>query len=238
MSSAVICVIMSLAFVLQAVEPSFSAEPAPVISAFYCSSEDLPFIGELMPHMLSIVENDKVRAELNLSDAQIEKMRDVDRGFFAGVKEVLTRNESKDGELLQNGGRSENHVMAIGKFSEDARKRTNEILKSHQLARMQEILLQLKGVLSIPKKDLRQLLRLDPKQERAIDEIRSGIFKKMDETSSPDSVIASAGRCKFVTSTKRDISILLEKGEKSVYLLLSPEQKATVERLKGKPFSF
>lgn len=216
-------VIMSLAFVLLATNPASSIEQDPIIYAFYCPSEEIPFIGELMPPVLHVLEDDKVKAELALSNSQVEKLREVDKAFLAGLKDILTHND---------GSRSiEDHVVAIGKLSEDARKRTNEILKPHQMSRMREILLQLYGVLFVPKKDLRQLLRLDRDQERAIDEIRSGVFRRIDETASP-------GRCKFVTSTKRDISILLEKGEKSVYLLLSPEQKATVEKLKGKPFSF
>lgn len=229
---------MNLAFVSVAAKSSYSAEHTPIIYAFYCSSEEIPFIGELMPPILSIMEDDKVKAELDLSNTQIEKLREIDKAFFAGLKDVLTRDENKGRELMLNGGRIEDHVIAIGKISEDARKRTTEILKPHQLFRMKELLLQLEGVLFIPKKDLRQLLRLDKKQERAIDEIRSGIFKRIDETTSPDSVIASASRCKFATSTNRDISILLEESEKLVYRLLSPEQKGNFEKLKGKSFSF
>ena len=152
-------IIISFLFVLLATNPAYSTEQAPVISAFYCSSEEIPFIGELMPHMISIMENDKVKAELGLSNEQIEKMREVDKGFISGIKEALARNEDNGDEPLRSGGKSGNHVIAIGKFSEDARKRTQEILKRNQGARMQEIILQLNGVLSIPKKDLRHLLK-------------------------------------------------------------------------------
>ena len=231
-----ICFMVNYALLLP-FSTAFAEKPSPVISAFYCSSDEIPFIGELMPHMLSIMENPKVRTELNLTDDQLGKMKEVDRGFLAGVKEALTRNGNTSEVLLWNGGRSENHVMAIGKFSEDARKRTNAILKRQQLERMQEILLQLKGILSIPKKDIRPLLRLDAKQERSIDEIKSDIFSEIDKTASPDSVIASAGRCKFVISTDRKISTLMMKGEQSFSQLLSPEQKAIIEKLKGNPFS-
>jgi hypothetical protein len=233
-----ICVIISLAFVSPA-KSSYSAEPAPIISAFYCSSKEIDFIGELIPPVLSIMEDNKVKTELDLSDSQIEKMREMDKVFFAGVKDVLNSSENRGSELLRNGRKIEDHVIAIGKLSEDARKYTNEILKPHQLARMKELLLQLKGgVLTIPKKDLRQLLRLDRKQEKEIDEIRSFIFKRIDETASPASVITSVGRCKFATSTDCNIAISLEQSEKLVYSLLSPEQQATIEKYKGKSFSF
>lgn len=234
----VICVIMNLAFVLLAVKSSYSADNTSPTYAFYCSSEEIAFIGELMFPALTIMEDDKVKADLDLSNTQIEKMREMDKAFVNGIKDVLTRNGNKGHELLLSGGRIEDHVIAIGKLFEDARKRTSEILKPHQLYRMKELLFKLKGILFIPKKDLKPLLRLDKKQERAIDEIRSAIFKRIDETTSPDAVIASAGRCKFATSTNREVAILLEQSEKSVYRILSPEQKENLEKLKGKPFSF
>jgi len=237
MSRYAIRLIISISFLLP-VNLSYSAENTPIIAAFYCSSEDIPFIGELMPPILPIMQNEKVRAELDLSNAQIERLKEIEKVFFTGIKDILAEDENRGRELRLKGGRIEDHVIAIGKLSEDARKRTNEILKPHQQSRMKELLLQLKGVLPVPKKDLRQLLRLDREQERAIDEIRSGIFKRIDETTSQDSVIASAGRCKFATSSNRDVAVLLEEGEKSAYRLMSPEQKSTIEKLKGKSFSF
>lgn len=230
-------VTLFLAFI-SALNSSSAAEQAPIIYAFYCPSEEIAFIGELMPSVLSTVEDDKVKAELGLSNAQIGKMKETDNAFFAGINDVLGHNENKERDQMANGRRIQDTVMAIGKLSEDARKRTNEIMKPHQLARMQELLLQRYGLLFIPKKDLRQVLRLEMKQERAIDEIRSGVFKRIDETAAPDSVIASSGRCKFVNATNRDIVILLRESEKTVQRLLSPEQRNTLNKLRGKEFFF
>jgi hypothetical protein len=236
--SYVICLIINLAFVLLAGKSSYSAEHTLAIYAFYCSSEEIAFIGELMPPILSILEDDKVKAELDLSNTQIEKMREMDKAFLTGIEDVITRNESKANELILSTGKIEDYVLAIGKLSENARKRTNEILKPHQISRMKELLLQLYGLMFVPKKDLRQLLRLERNRERAIDELRSGIFKKINETTLPDSVIVSSSRCKYVTTTNQDIVILLKESGKAVYRLMSPEQKENIEKLKGKPFSF
>ena len=225
----VTCIILALAFSAPAAKSALSAERAPTIYAYYCPAKEIAFIGELMPPVISIIEDAKVRAELDLSNAQLGKMKEADNAFFAGLKDVLAGNEA--------GGSTVDHAMAIGKLSEDVRKRTNEILKPHQLSRMQELLLQLYGIFFVPRKDLRQLLRLDVKQEWAVDEIRSGIFRKIDETTSPDPGVAP-GRCKFATSTNQDVSVFLKESEKSVYRLLSAEQKETVTKLKGKTFSF
>jgi hypothetical protein len=236
MSLYAICVIVALAFAALHAKESCAAEPSPVVLAFYCPSEEIDFIGELL-FPLSVIENSKGKAQLDLSDIQVEKMRETDKAFLDGVKDVLTRNENKGRDPMGGDVRVEDHVIAIGKLAEDARKRTNDILKPHQMSRLKELLLQFNGVLSVPKKDLRQLLRLDRKQERAIDEIRSGIFKRIDETTSPDSVIASSGRCKFATSTNQAVARSLEEGDKSIYRLLSPEQKEQIEKLKGKSAS-
>lgn len=230
------CIILALAFVALGAKSSYSAERATATYSFYCPSDEIAFIGELMPPIRYIMENDKVKAELELSSIQLEKFREMDKELVVGVRDVLSANGNKDRGL--SNVKIEDHVIAIGKISEDARKRTNEILKPHQVTRMKELMLQLKGVLFIPKKDLRQILKLDKKQERAIDEIRSGIFKKIDETLVPEEVIASANSCKFVASTNRDVAALLGESEKSIYRLLSPEQKKSVEQLMGKPFIF
>ncbi len=219
-------------------KPAYSAERAPVIYAFYCPSEEIAFIGELMPPVLSTIENDKVRAELGLTDTQIKNMKEMENMFLSGIGSVLAHSENKERDRMGDSRRSRDNVIAIGKFSEDARKRTNDILKPRQLLRMQEILLQRYGLLSIPKKDLRQLMTLEAKQERAIDEIRSDIFRAINKTALPDSVVALPDGCKFVSVTNPDIGILLQESEKKARRLLSPEQNNILEKIKGKDFSF
>jgi hypothetical protein len=103
---------------------------------------------------------------------------------------------------------------------------------------MKELMLQRAGLLTIPKKELQQLLRLERSQERAIDEILSRIFKKIDSTITPNIIISTGSRCKFVNLTNQDLNALLTESEKSVYLLLTSRQKETIEKIKGKPYSF
>ncbi|MEM3101608.1 MAG: hypothetical protein QXT99_09705 [Candidatus Nitrosotenuis sp.] len=211
---------------------SYPDEHFQPVYAFYCPSEEIPFIGELMFSTLPILEDNNVKAELGLSNTQLEKMREIDKEFVAGIKDVLLVNKGGNTEITEKKKEIKNHVIAIGKLTEDARKRTSEVLKPYQLRRMKELLLEKKGLLFIPRKDLVPLLRLDKKQERIIDEIRSNIFKKIDETASPDSVIASAEQCKLAMSTSRDLAVLLEESEKTIYNLLTPDQKANFEKLK------
>ncbi len=213
-----------------------AADRSQLFGAFYCPADEIPFIGELMAPVMVVLENPKVKAELELTDEQITTMKEVEKDFDSGVREVLVGTKGEMDNWAGAGGRIEDHVINIGKISEDSRKKTNAVLKKKQLPRMQEIMLRLYGVLFIPKKDLRQMLQLDRAQERQIDEIKSRIFKKIDQVTPPDRVAAAVNKCKFATPATPDLAATLEESEKAVLQLLSAEQRNIIERLKGKPF--
>jgi hypothetical protein len=122
-------------------------------------------------------------------------------------------------------------------MSEETRRKTNDVLKRKQMQRMQEIVLQLYGVLFVPKKDLRQMLDLDREQERGIDEIKSRVFAKIDGTAAPGQVTVAANRCTFAKLATPDVTALLRESEQAAKQLLNPEQVRTVEKFKGEPFT-
>ncbi len=213
-----------------------AADRSQLFGAFYCPAEEIPFIGELMAPVIVVLENPKVKAELELTDDQIAAMREVEKDFDVGIREVLVGAKGEMDNWAAAGGKIEDHIINIGKISEDSRKKTHSVLKKKQLPRMQEIMLQLYGVLFIPKKDLRQMLQLDRTQERQIDEIKARVLKKIDEVTPPDMVAVAANKCKFATPAKPDLAAMLEESQKAILQLLSAEQRNIIERLKGKPF--
>ncbi len=206
-----------------------AGEPAPIVLAFYCPSEEIGYIGELL-FPLAVLDNAKAKAELEVTDTQMAKLIEMDTAFSNGIKEVLNKNENK-------GVRMEDHIIAIGKLAEDARQRTNDILKPHQVIRLRELLLQQNGVLSIPKKDIRQMLRLEREQERKIDEIKAGVFRKIDETTKQAPDAGPAGRCRFAASTSQDVARALADGNAAIIKILTPEQKTLLDKMKGKPLA-
>jgi len=208
-----------------------AAEPVPVVLAFFCPSEEIGYIGELL-FPLNILETSKVKADLEITDAQQANMKEMDKAFINGLKDMLTRNENRGSGQTGSSDRIEDYILAIGKLAEDARQRSNDILNTHKAARLREILLQTNGLLSIPKKDIRQVLKLEREQERKIDEIKADVFKKIDESSPRTS--GSKDRCRFVISTSQDVARVLADGNKAIAQLLTPEQKELVEKLKGK----
>ncbi|HJV65345.1 MAG TPA: hypothetical protein VJ550_06430 [Geomonas sp.] len=214
-----------MALTVAAAQPALAAEDKGM-AAVYCASDELPFIGELLPSMRWVTEDPKAKAELALTPLQQTKLRESEENFDAGLKSWLNNQPPSPGKATMA------EIKGVGKMVEEARKRTGDVLKPHQLSRLRELMLQRVGLLSIPKKDLQQVLRLERSQERSIDEIRSSVFAGMDKKAK---VVATDGRCKLVRAPATpEMSRLLAESEKSVYRLLSKEQKEMVEKLKGK----
>jgi hypothetical protein len=239
MSSKMICrcaltALVGLSFALQ---PEFSHAADRLIAAFYCPTDDIAFIGDLMTPIVSVLADQNVRAELGLTGDQIEKMTEIEKTYDAGIKGVLSGGDERSRELPKGGETTEGYVLAIGKMSDDSRKKTNEVLKRRQMQRMQEIVLQLSGVLFVPKKDLRQMLELSREQERGIDEIKARIFAKIAGTAAPDQLTVAANRCAFAKFAAPDLTALLQASEQAAKQLLNPEQLRTIEKLKGEPFT-
>jgi len=208
-----------------------------LVAAFYCPSADIARIGELMTPVVSVLEDRKVRAELGLTDDQIEQLTEFETTYNAGIRGGLSGTDERSSGLMKGGGTEEGYVLAVGQMSEETRRKTNDVLKRKQMQRLQEIVLQLYGVLFVPKKDLRQMLELTKEQERGIDEIKSRIFAKIDETAAPGQVTAAANRCTFATLAAPELTALLKQSELEAARLLNAEQMRTVDKLKGEPFT-
>jgi hypothetical protein len=231
------CALAALAGLAFALQPGPSCAADRLVAAFYCPADDLAFIGELMTPIVSVLDDQKVRVELGLSGEQIEKMTEIEKAYNAGIRGGLSGTDQRSSEFMKSGGTTEGYVLAVGKMSEETRRKTNDVLKRKQMQRMQEIVLQLYGVLFVPKKDLRQMLDLSKEQERGIDEIKSRIFAKIDETAAPDQITAAANRCTFATRAAPDLTALLKHSELEATRLLNAGQMRTVDTLKGEPFT-
>lgn len=225
-------VFAGLALLLQ---PGGSWAADRLVAAFFCPSGEVPFIGELMTPVAAVLEDPKVRAELGLTDDQLNAMTAVETAHDADIKAMLAGTGTPRESV--GGGGAEETVLAVSRISADSRRRTSEVLKRRQMQRLQEIVLQRYGVLFVPKRELRQILGLSREQERGIDEIKSRIFAGISETAAPGEAVVAANRCAFATLGGPRIGALLRDGEQAARRLLSSEQARTVERFAGKPFA-
>lgn len=232
-----LCTLTAIAGLGGLIPPAPAAAADRLVAAFYCPAVDLPFVGDLLTPIVSVLEDQRVRAEVGLSADQAERLAAVEAEYNAGVKGLLAGGDERSRELTKAGAPPDGLVQAVGKMSEDSHRKTNEILDRTQTQRLQEIVLQRYGVLFVPKRELRQILGLSREQERGIDEIKSRIFAGISETAAPGEAVVAANRCAFATLGGPRIGALLRDGEQAARRLLSSEQARTVERFAGKPFA-
>jgi len=193
------------------------------MSVIYCGGEDAAFKGEVM-FSLKFLQTKQVQSELGLTDAQINKLGEA----LEKTSSVLTAPYAKTG--YQNESFDE-----VEKKRDASRKRVAEILKPQQLSRFKGILVQLYGPFSLPKKDLRDVLRLTPEQKYQVDGIMAQLFAKLNEISDNPLKANATGTCKYVPVDNAKRTDIVNNSEKAFLNLLSLEQKQVIEKIKGKP---
>jgi hypothetical protein len=120
--------------------------------------------------------------------------------------------------------------QAAEKRSAEARKKLNDVLLPHQLKRLKEISLQTRGTRALTDAELAAELKLSEQQKTqiaaAVQENAENLGQQMRE--------AFQGGDREQARAK--IEQLRKAGDEKVLALLSAEQKAQYEQLKGEPF--
>lgn len=224
---------MTLAPWLSGTTSSANAEnrPAPM-TILYCSSDEIGFTGDIYTP-IQFSRDKEIADELGLTDLQMERLKEADEQFNAGLKDWLA---SLRPQPDQKGLDPSDLNKEAGKLIQDSRKKVAEILKPDQLRRVRNVWLQLYGLWIISGQDLQELLRLSITQEKKIDQIRAQMFNKIN--SSIDQPVGSkiSERCKSVVITNEKLRSIVRQGEQSALAVLTPQQKDTLEKIKGQPF--
>ncbi len=189
----------------------------------YCGAGEPDFKGEIL-FPLQFLKMKQVQSELELSAAQIEKLNE----SLEKIGTVIIE------PYLKNGYQNESYDD-VEKKLDASRKRIAEILGSRQMPRFKGILVQLYGLLSLPNRDLREVLRLKPEQKYMLDSIRAQMFAQINGISENPIKATSNGGCKYVPVDNEKSREIVRKSEQSFLDLLVPDQKQTIEKLKGKP---
>ncbi|MCM2359249.1 MAG: hypothetical protein NDI77_13960 [Geobacteraceae bacterium] len=213
-------------------EGRFGPDPMMIV---YCSSEQLGFNGEVVAP-LQLLQRKEIADELGLTGSQLDNIKEADQQFNAGLKEWLDKQAGSAAFSQQRKEKAGGLDMDIAKQVGETRKKVAEILKQGQLRRMRSISLQMYGLWVIPIKDMQELLRLTTTQEAKLDGIRAQLFRKINDASDAPVKPSSPVQCKIVAVNNEKIRSLVVQSERAAYEILSPEQKETLEKMKGKPF--
>ena len=179
--------------------------------------------GGIQSNMVSLLAEPEVRKELDLSEEQSQH-----------VEEVITRLGESQKQLTKPSRlNQQDREAARSKFStamSDAERDFRKMLRPDQLARAEQLFLQLDGAVVVLKGDIAEALRLTDEQKKKIREI------KLSGPSSP-------GRLRIMSKEERSKALAQwqatkKKLEDEMLAVLSDDQKRKFAEFTGEEFTF
>lgn len=173
----------------------------------------------------SMLLNENVQKELNLSEDQVKKIKEAAEKVQASHKEEL--------DALGKADRSEGREKRQSLFrtmSQETDKQVKEILTPEQQTRYEEIRLQMRGARAFEDAEVQSKLKLTDEQKSSIKTILEDSAKEMR------SIRESAGEDRQAIGQK--MMALRKETMEKITGVLNDEQKKTWTKLTGKHFDF
>ena len=201
-----------------------------------------------------LIQNQQVQEELKLSEAQVEKVRELGQEIREEMQKFFPGREGS--EDLTREQRMARFQEAMEKFRQEAEKRAPEIekkirdmLEPAQYRRAKQIEMQLQGIDALLRADIIQALTLTEAQQKEIkevlekrnkereglDEQRRALFEGFRRDMSEEEREKARAKGEELREKGRTIQAEAQKAAMGV---LTDEQKAMMPNLMGEPFEF
>jgi Spy/CpxP family protein refolding chaperone len=165
-----------------------------------------------------------VQKELNLSDEQKAKVQELQNELMCETLPKVEPGQNMDLKELQK-----RLQTTPPEVREKEQKRLAEILKPEQLARLKEISLQAQGAAALRKPELANALGLTLEQRAQL----NAAFKQADKQRSKSLQASTMGG--VMSSGSMKPNELEQELMQKALRVLTPEQRHTFEKMKGKP---
>jgi Spy/CpxP family protein refolding chaperone len=196
---------------------------------------------------IQLLQNPKIKSELQLTDDQISKIKAVEADLLSrvtteskSIKEKFKSIEAlpkdkQDGEKKKLANDVEQGLIALTKASQG---KMSQILKPEQEKRAKEILLQKYDFGIVTKDDFATELKLTDAQKKQLNDIVGQMrTKTIGAWEIPDKNDA-AKRDKTLTENRKRMEAVMKESNQQAKAVLTPNQMKTLETLKGKAVSF
>jgi Spy/CpxP family protein refolding chaperone len=196
---------------------------------------------------IQLLQNPKIKSELQLTDDQIAKIKAVEADLLSqvttsskSIKEKFKSIEAlpkdkQDGEKKKLANDVEKGLVALTKTSQG---KMSQILKPEQEKRAKEILLQKYDFGIVTKDDFATELKLTDAQKKQLNDIVGQMrTKTIGAWEIPDKADA-AKRDKTLAENRKRMEAVMKESNQQAKAVLTPDQLKTLETLKGKAVSF
>ncbi|NJR32108.1 MAG: hypothetical protein HC778_03630 [Chamaesiphon sp. CSU_1_12] len=193
---------------------------------------------------IQLLQNPKIKSELQLTDDQVAKIKAVEIDLLAQVttasKSIKEENQKiealpkdkQEGEKKKLATKIEEGAVALTK---DSQSKMSKILKPEQEKRAKEILLQKFDFGIVTKDDFATDLKLTAAQKKQLNDIVGQMrTKTIGAWEIPDREDATK-RNKTLADNRKRMEAIMKESNQQAKAVLTPEQLKTLETLKGKP---
>ncbi|MBB3206952.1 hypothetical protein FHS27_002766 [Rhodopirellula rubra] len=182
---------------------------------------------------MALLRSPEVREHLKLESVQEEGLKKIEER----IREEPRNSGARDFDFRN--ATQEERAEFFGKMQEEQKKQAEkhrelleEVLGFDQLERLDQLILQRRGLIALGDTEIQDAIELSKKQRETLQQVRSEQEEKMRERMR--SLMQSGDR----NGMREKMEEIREEIEKDVMAVLTPEQKKKFEDMKGEPFDF
>jgi LTXXQ motif family protein len=182
---------------------------------------------------LELLENAQIKKEISLTDEQSAEIKKLDTEFRASLKTKVAGVKIE--ELKGDETKLKAKYTEIDKDAQSFREKVGKVLKPEQLSRMKQIYLQIYGFGPLTSSDYTTDLKLTDEQSGKIKTIREDLFTNM-KASWTTPTGSDDEKKQTIANNRKQMEQILKDSNDQTLAVLTPEQKKTLETIKGKEF--
>ncbi|OKH51297.1 hypothetical protein NIES2101_18930 [Calothrix sp. HK-06] len=180
---------------------------------------------------LTLLTSEQVRQELNLTDDQVSKLKQVNTDLRASMDKLTS---GVDPAKLSDADKKQKQ-QEVDLVNQNVRQQLTSILKPEQITRSKQIFLQLYGYGVLTQQDFKSDLKLTSEQDSKMQQLGKELFAKVQQNwDIPKG--SQEEQNKILANNTEKVEQLVEDSNKQAVQLLTPEQQTSLDKLKGKEF--
>jgi Spy/CpxP family protein refolding chaperone len=184
---------------------------------------------------IQLIQSDQVKKELGLTDEQITKIKEMEGSLRQEIAAKEAALQLKGLDPKQKEEKLKSAAKDIDDLTKKSRAKAGEILKPEQIKRIKEIMLQVYGWSVLTRNDYKDDLKLTAEQDKQLDTIQEQMSSQMR---SGWTVPTGDKAEETLSANRRKMDAIMKASNAQALKVLTPEQTAKLETLKGAKFTY
>lgn len=187
---------------------------------------------------LELFKNEQIKEELNLSEEQVTQISEINREFRQELGKIAAGLDLSNLDPQAQQEKLNEIRPQIEEEIDQTRAKVAEVLTPEQLSRYKGIILQIYGWGVLISDEFVEELQLTEEQQAQLSELREQMVTEMRGNWEPPTSNDPAERERTIDQNRRRMERIIEQTNNESLAVLTPEQKKSLEDLKGEKFQF